>query len=197
MATVIFVLLFSVRVAYYYVASPKIRSVQCVLLVHIIMTSVDCRRTNTSVCLGGTQTFQCGVNGGINTVWKGSAFECMSTNNEIVLLQSHYNSIMSSSNIRTCSDGDIAVLAEIISISDTYYTSQINLTVKSTFTGSMLTIACFRDDRTKEILVESYSVTVENSAGLSSICRESMGNISNDQSGKTGMQVPNYGWLIS
>ena len=98
---------------------------------------------------------------------------------------------MSSSNSRTCSDGDVAVLAEITSISNNYYTSQINVTVKSTFTGSVLTITCFQDNGKIEEQVESYLITIENSAGSTSICKDSIGNasLSEQQFDETGMQI--------
>ena len=194
MAAVIFLLLFSVHVAYYYVSCAKRRClVQYALLSHIVLLSVDCKKTNTSVCLGDTRTFLCRVNGRMTTVWKGSAFDCMSTNNQIILLRSSYNN-MSSSNSRTCSDGDVAVLAEITSISNNYYTSQINVTVKSTFTGSVLTITCFQDNGKIEEQVESYLITIENSAGSTSICKDSIGNVSlsDQQFDKTGMQILNH-----
>ena len=139
----------------------------------------DSKNATTSVCVGETLTFNCSVHGQGTTVWKGSALECTSSNNEIVLLHSRYNTTNGVKVI--CSDGNLVLHAESLSVENGYYTSQINVQVNSELTRTTLTIDCFHDDGAKEELVESYSVAIKSSDG-SSTCtgNASLGDVQSD-----------------
>ena len=108
-------------------------------------------------------------------MWEGSAFDCTSSKNVITLLHNRYNTVNGESG--TCSDGDLVLYGESLSIGNDYYTSRINATVNSKLTGSTITINCFHDNGTKQELVKSYFVTIKSSDTLS-ICTDSPGNAS-------------------
>lgn len=189
---VVFVLLLSAYITCY-ASSCKAYLLWYAMLCHCL--SVDSSiilHSKSTVCLGNTLTFECRVKGGVSTVWKGSAFNCASSAYSIILLHSRYNDTNG-----TCSDGNIVAYAESLSIENDYYTSRINITVNSALAGSTLTITCIHDNGTKEELVESYSVAIENSNG-SSICGHSNENVSlgagqqSDMTGITCMQVPSH-----
>ena len=126
-----------------------------------------------AACQGDTLIFNCTVNGGHSTVWKGSAFNCMSTNNEIVLLHSRSNG---SSVNGSCNDSDIAAYAILYSNGDEYF-SEINVTTTSPFTVSSFTVICFHDSGTNTIVVSNWTVSVSNDLD-SPICRGSTNDTS-------------------
>lgn len=80
------------------------------------------------LCPGETVTYQCSVPPGIATVWRGSAFNCPSTSNAIVLHHSQYTSGNSSGE---CSDHDI--LGRGVSVVNSTYVSILNVTVNSNY----------------------------------------------------------------
>ena len=69
---------------------------------------------------------------GAGTIWTGSAFDCLHTNNEIYVLES-------STGGNTCNNG--AIVANVISVEENIYTSQANVTVTSEIVGK--TIECY------------------------------------------------------
>ena len=79
-------------------------------------------------------TFECNVVGevGSSTVWRGNAFNCNISDNEIALLHNRFNK-SSGLNMRTCNNGTI-VGWSLRNTSDTY-TSRLNVTFNyDTFT---------------------------------------------------------------
>ena len=141
------------------------------------LTTTGSKTTDITACYGDTLTFNCSVNGGVSTVWKGSAFECMSTNNEIVLLHSRSNDSVNG----TCDEGNVTAYAELevlYSNSDKYF-SQINVTATFPFTVSMFTIICFHDNGTIAKVVSKWTVSISNGVD-SLICGVSTNNTSPD-----------------
>ncbi len=82
-------------------------------------------------CPGGSQRFECRVVGEGATIWKGTAFECASTDNEIVLLHAH----SSSSSPLQCNDGAIQGRITDISTANNTYTSQLSVEISSELEG--------------------------------------------------------------
>ena len=78
------------------------------------------------------------------TVWKGSAFDCMQSMNEIVLIHSSFESNINSSSVAAgkCNNGSIH--AHSVRVEDNYYTSQLNLTVTANMIGK--TVECVYDN---------------------------------------------------
>ena len=75
-----------------------------------------------------------------STVWSGSAFDCSSANNEIVLL--HVRFLCEIYNYDTCSYG--VIVARSLSTEGNNYTSQLNVTVTPNTAGRAIT--CFYDN---------------------------------------------------
>ena len=74
---------------------------------------------------GDVLTYTCTINGGGNTIWSGSAFNCETKMNEIILRHSQFNVSGSSGN---CNDG--AIMAQSLrDINNTCFSSQLNVTV--------------------------------------------------------------------
>ena len=91
--------------------------------------------TNDCAFDGDTLTFNCTVlsSAGGATVWMGTAFDC--PNNEITLLHSLYKSGQGA--IGVCNNG--AIVAQSLGVEDSYYTSQLNITVTSNMIGKNIT----------------------------------------------------------
>ena len=84
------------------------------------------RQVSSSDCISpgycNTLTFECTVMGGLGTVWRGTAFSCENSNDEIVLLHSQFVN----GTLGTCNNGTI-VGQDIRVENDTYYTSQLSV----------------------------------------------------------------------
>lgn len=81
---------------------------------------------NSCTCPGHNQVYECTVVGEGATIWKGTAFECAATNNEIVLFHEYSNGM--SSNQRACNNGTI--IGRIIRAENGTYTSQVTVVVR-------------------------------------------------------------------
>ena len=81
---------------------------------------------NSCTCSGHNQVYECTVVGEGATVWKGTAFECAATNNEIVLFHEYNNGM--SSNQRMCNNGTI--VGRIIMAENGTYTSQVTVAIR-------------------------------------------------------------------
>jgi hypothetical protein len=90
-------------------------------------------------CPGHSQMFECRVVGEGATIWKGTAFECASTDNEIVLLHAR----SSSSSPLQCNDGAIQGRITDISTVNNTYTSQLSVSVSNELEGR--SISCMHD----------------------------------------------------
>ena len=70
--------------------------------------------TNDCTCLGCNQIYECQVLGEGATFWKGTAFDCLVTNNEIILFHS-----INSTSQRECNNG--AVTGRLIHADNNFY----------------------------------------------------------------------------
>ena len=91
--------------------------------------------SNICNCIGDTLTFECTVMTGRGTIWRGSAFNCASTGNEIILLNS-------SVGVQTCNSGIIT--GQVIKHQRNNYTSQLNVVFSSDLIGR--SIECASDN---------------------------------------------------
>lgn len=100
--------------------------------------------TNDCICQGDTLTFNCvfmGTPGG-STVWTGTAFQCPDTQDAITLLHSRFMSPEFTSKVYMCNNG--AIVARILGVEGSYYSSQLNITVTSYMAGK--TVMCLQID---------------------------------------------------
>ena len=91
---------------------------------------------NNCTCEGYNQVYECRVTGGGATVWRGSAFDCSASNNEIVLLHSSSSSVRNS-----CSNG--AIVGRVARADNNTYVSHITVSVNAEMVGK--NISCFHD----------------------------------------------------
>ena len=89
-------------------------------------------------CPGHNQRFKCRVFGEGATIWKGTAFECAGTDNEIVLLHAQSSSQMSP---LQCNSG--AIQGHIIRAVNNTYTSELSVAVSNELEGR--SISCIHD----------------------------------------------------
>ena len=142
-----------------------------------------------TACHGDTLIFNCSVHGGTSTVWKGSAFSCSSTNNEIILLHSRSN--RTSRVNGTCDEGDMTAYAELENFNSTrdQYFSWLNMTVTA-ITVSTFTVSCFHDSGVSETLVSNWTVSV--SAGVDSLICGVSTNTTSLEDPQRGIQLVKY-----
>lgn len=88
-------------------------------------------------CLGYVVTYECTVRRGSGTIWRGSAFNCASSNNEIYLLESRFDSA-------TCNNGMITGSVAQNDEASRFYTSQLSVTVSSDLNGK--NVSCAQDN---------------------------------------------------
>ena len=105
-------------------------------------------------CPGYTITFECTVLSGFGgaTVWKGSAFDCARSDDEILLLHSRFES--NEHTRRMCNNGTI--IGETIQMVENYYTSWLHITVSPDMIGGV--VDCAHDDGTA-MLIGSSTIT--------------------------------------
>ena len=99
-------------------------------------------------------TYECTVTGTLfgNTVWKGSAFRCLLE--EITLRHRHFLEEA----YGVCNGGSIVGRSLRVE-NETYYTSQLNVTISSDLVGK--TIECYYDDNTNmKQLVGALNITL-------------------------------------
>lgn len=81
-------------------------------------------QTMGDACPGDVLMYNCTINGGGSTIWSGSAFDCETRMDEIILRHSQFVSGSSGN----CNDG--AVTAQSLGVVDsTCFTSQLSVTV--------------------------------------------------------------------
>ena len=85
-------------------------------------------------CPGYLSSYKCTVVGDGFSIWRGTAFDCTLSGNEILLL--HSNFIVGT--IRTCSNGQI--VGRSLSQTDDCYTSQLDVNITVNLDGS--TVEC-------------------------------------------------------
>ena len=89
--------------------------------------------------------YECRVTGRGATVWRGSAFNCPSTNNEILFLHS------SSGIEKVCNDG--VIVGRAIRAENDTYISQLTVSVSAEMIG--MNISCFHDSGAAELIGSS------------------------------------------
>ena len=109
------------------------------------------------VCPGHELRLECTVVGGVATVWRGTAFDCLATNNEIVLLNYGFGSRTT----RECNNGRI-MGRSINTTSDSdgvKYISQliIQLDVNGTLEGR--TVECVYENGTHVIVIGAHVIS--------------------------------------
>ncbi len=154
---------------------------QILLVVYLTTTGAQITDFNIGACRGDTLTFNCTVNGGAATVWKGSAFKCMNSDNDITLLHSRSNSSVNANG--RCNDGELKAYAELVVLTSNSdkYLSQINITTTYPFTVSVFTVSCFLDNGTTETIVSNWTVSISNGVD-SSFCEDPANSTSLDDS---------------
>jgi hypothetical protein len=154
---------------------------QILLVVCLTTASAQITEFNKAACRGDTLTFDCTVNGGhgVATVWKGSAFNCTHSNNDITLLHSRSNSSVNENGM--CDGGELKAYAEleVLNSNRDKFLSQINITTTYSFTRSNFTVACFYDDGMDETVVSNWTVSISNGVD-SPFCRGSTNSTSLD-----------------
>ena len=113
------------------------------------MQYISKSESNSCSCPGDTLTFECTVARGHGTIWNGSAFSCVNSQNEIYLINSQ-------GVITTCNNGQIVghILGED---SEGFYTSQLNVMISSDLIGK--TVQCASVNGSGEISVLENSTT--------------------------------------
>ena len=113
-------------------------------------------KKNDCSCEGYNQIYECTIFGVGATLWRGSAFNCPGTNDEIIIFQS--TNTLSHLN---CNDG--AITARIIRVESTSYTSQLTVNVSEDLIGQ--NISCAYESRVG-VPTEIGSAKLTNHSGL-------------------------------
>ena len=98
--------------------------------------------SNTCNCVGDTLTYECTVMSGLGTIWRGSAFNCTSSGNEINFLESS----ITGDHDRMCNNGLIS--GRVIKIEGNNYTSQLNIILRSDLIGHIIECASYNGSYT-------------------------------------------------
>ena len=106
-------------------------------------------------CPGHTLTYECTVIGegsGGATVWQGTAFDCQSKNNEILLL--HRRFALEGGTSEECNGG--AIVGQSVRAEESSYTSRLNVTLTADLIGER--IECAVDNGTTSNLIGSLYI---------------------------------------
>ena len=126
-----------------------LKSVGSALDNELVLLSGQC------ICPGYTIIFECTVlddRSGGTTVWQGTALDCESKNNEILLLHSYYTSPRGAS--EGCNNG--AVVGRSVRVQGTHYVSQLYVTLTPEMISE--TVECSVDNGTSTTVVGSLSI---------------------------------------
>ena len=104
--------------------------------------------TANSNCPSDILTFECTVEGGVATVWKGTVFN-LCEDQEISLLQSSFNDINGVRKLIHCSNVTTIVAKSIRSHNRTY-TSEFSLTANCSLDG--LTVECYKEEISETLI---------------------------------------------
>ena len=102
--------------------------------------TVRLAKLTSCTCPGYIVTYECTVMGGLGTVWRGSAFNCEISANEIVLLHSRFG-LSDRDYTKTCNNGAISGYG--VTVSNGFYTSQVNVTISRELIGKTIECAHF------------------------------------------------------
>ena len=119
---------------------------------------------NDSICPGSTLVYECNATRGGLTVFHGSAFNCPSSSNELVLFHNHNYSNRSR---RTCNDGAIVAETTTGMQDDIIYSYSSRLTITLNDNVMALNeIICSFDDGSTEWVIGRYYIPEFNEIGL-------------------------------
>ena len=110
--------------------------------------------TASSNCPGDILTFECTVEGGIATVWKGTVFN-LCEDQDISFRHSRLNDINETQKLIDCNNVT-TVVAMIIRSHNLTYTSEFSFTANCGLDG--LTVECYKDDESNETLIGRKTV---------------------------------------
>ena len=105
--------------------------------------------SNDCSCIGDTLTFECTVMSGSATIWRGSAFNCASSDNEIQLLNNTAGN-------ETCNYGMIT--GRVIRRQDNNYTTQLNVILSSNLIGK--TVECASNNGSEPVTISNTILAV-------------------------------------
>ena len=117
------------------------------------MRNVGFKSVNDCTCPGYITSFQCDVTGGGYTVWRGSAFDCQSSGNEIFLLHSDFMG----STVITCNDGQI--VGRSLEVTNNCYASQLDVNITTEIVGR--TVECvYESGSSAEVIIGSSLLSI-------------------------------------
>ena len=116
------------------------------------LSTAEFKLLSPCTCLGDVITYQCTIQGSGATIWKGSAFECLTQN--IQLRHSRFNA---SSDTRITGECGSLLAYEVASENNTF-TSQLNVTITEEVVGQ--TVQCVYDDGGTEVIIGSDNLTL-------------------------------------
>ena len=104
---------------------------------------------SSCICPGHTLTYECTVisGSGGSTIWQGTAFNCESGTQEIVLLHSRFESDRNI--LKTCNNKTI--MGQGLDVDGNCYTSQLNVTVSPDKIGDTIECAHYNNGTTDTI----------------------------------------------
>ena len=105
--------------------------------------------SSSCTCEGHIQVYECRVTGSGTIVWRGTAFDCSSSSNEIVLFQSGSDTVI-------CNNG--AIRGRIIRAENNISVSQLTVSVSDEMIG--INISCHHDNRGTQNLIGSSLLTL-------------------------------------
>jgi hypothetical protein len=105
--------------------------------------------THSCTCIGDILTFECTVMNGLLTIWRGSAFNCASSGNEISLLNSSVGDV-------TCNNEMIT--GRVIKHERNNYTSQLNIILSSDLIGKI--IECVSDNGSHTTAISNTTLDI-------------------------------------
>ena len=109
-------------------------------------------------CEGYDQVYECRVNGSGITIWRGSAFNCPATGNEITFFHSRFDI----ETMVTCNSG--AIIGRAIRNENNIYISHLTVAVSAEMNG--MNISCFHDiPRAAVNLISSSRLTLTTGIG--------------------------------
>ena len=109
----------------------------------VAINNTDC------ICEGYHLVYECNITGGGFILWRGTAFECPSSSDELILPR-HYPSM------KTCNNG--AITGHIIHTENNTYVSQLTVSVSAEMIGK--NISCHHDSGATQNLIGSSLLTL-------------------------------------
>ena len=109
--------------------------------------------------------------GGVSTVWQGTAFECLDSQNEIVLLHSRYIDFIISNETyiyyssKSCNNGGVTIIAQIVGVSENTYTSKVTISDRANKSSLIeKTVECVRDNGTADEEIMTYELLLNDTS---------------------------------